>query len=178
MCEVFGKESSEFLVDIYYKQLCDYPEKDVLGAISTAIGTLRWFPKPVELTELITGESHLSIEDKAQAQALLVVDAIRRHGAYASVRFEDPVTTRTVQGLYGTWPKACELREEAVKWFVKDFVATYKAYSAQRLTERGHLPGIVEIENSANGFINNIPDPIYITHNPVKQIEQNKTPNQ
>ncbi len=48
------------------------------------------------------------------------------------------------------------------KWFLKDFVRTYQAYSRQGIEYKGHLAGQIETDNSARGYDNCIPEPLAI----------------
>jgi hypothetical protein len=72
-----------------------------------------------------------------------VLTAIARHGGYASVVFDDPVTQAVIVQAYGSWVKLCEECgvEEPEKWFRKDFAKTWAAYSRQGVQQHGHLPG-------------------------------------
>jgi hypothetical protein len=59
-------------------------------------------PKPVELIEYIAG-SPQDVADRAMLQAHLVIDAIRQHGAYKSVKFDDAVTNAVIDQGFGGW---------------------------------------------------------------------------
>lgn len=153
LCLVYEKEPGAALVEIYFRALQRFEIDEVKAAVNRAVIELKWFPKPVELIELAAGRNG-SLDDRAMAQALLVASTIRQVGAYRSVSFEDPVTGAVIQRMYGTWPKLCDLREYDVKWFIKDFVTAYRACATQKIVLFGYLPGIIEINNEANGYPN------------------------
>lgn len=153
LAELYDKELSEFSIAAYFETLKGYSIEDVEHAISHAMGTLKFFPKPVELIEIITGGGAQNIEDRAQAQALKVLETVRRVGGYSSVQFSDPVTTAVVKQGFGGWSKLCaELLEDQEKWWLKDFTKIYQAYTRQGMKEHGHLAGHTEIANSAKGY--------------------------
>lgn len=153
LAEIHDKNLSKFAIAAYFETLRGYSIEKVESAISRAIGTEEWFPKPIKLIEIITGGGAQNIEDRAELEAHKVVEAVRRIGGYKSVKFEDPVTMAVVAQGFNGWSNLCnDLTENQVKWFVRDFVKIYAAYKRQGIEHAGHLPGKTEIENTANGF--------------------------
>lgn len=150
LCEVFEKKTSSGLLDAYFKALEKFDISDVEKAISAAISTCKWFPKPFELIELITGGSE-SIEDLAVLEAGKVIEAIKRVGKYKSVCFDDAVTMAVIKTGFGGWVKMCsDLNEVEEKWFRKDFEAIYGAYNRQGIKHTGNLIGLSETTNDSN----------------------------
>ena len=100
-------------------------------------------------------------EDKAEVEAGKVLSAIGRHGAYASVVFDDAVTQAVIVQAYGGWPKLCADCgvEESEHWFRKNFAKTWAAYSRQGVKQAGHLPGLFEASNRSNGYLEHIEPP-------------------
>lgn len=83
-----------------------------------------------------------SCEDRAEIESAKVWGAISRAGGWANVAFDDPVTQAVIMQGFGGWTKLCgEMLEENHKWFVKDFVKIYGAYSRQKVKHFGLLPG-------------------------------------
>ncbi len=82
-------------------------------------------PTYAEFIEYIHGDS----KDKAQRQADAVLDFLRRHGAKAEPRFEDPVTAylMSVRWQYQQW--ASSLKESEVVWWRKEFIEAYQSYA-------------------------------------------------
>lgn len=107
--------------------------------------------------------------DKAEVEAGKVLDAIGRHGSYASVVFDDAVTQAVIVQAYGGWVKLCQACgvEESESWFRKNFAKTWAAYSRQGVKQSGHLPGLFEITNSGNGYHEHI-DPPKLVGDPAK----------
>jgi len=78
-----------------------------------------------------------------------VLTALRHHGGYVSVDFQDPIVHRVIEDLGGR-PKLCDLpsdpKEQAYRQ--SDFVKLFRVYQI-KLPGRApdHLPGRCEIEN-------------------------------
>ena len=49
--------------------------------------------------------------------------------------------------------------EESEHWFRKNFAKTWAAYSRQGVKQTGHLPGLFEISNRSNGYLQHIEPP-------------------
>lgn len=169
--ELFEKNLSTPVLNIYFKALEKFSIQQVENALQKVVVSCKFFPKPVEIIELI-GEGPGLLEDIAQVQADTVVNAIRRIGAYQTVRFNDPVTTAVIQNCFGGWIMMCaELVEEKELWLRKDFVKYYQSYSRQNIRSPDKLIGIIEADNIVRGFINHIPKPIQVAGVEVLSIE-------
>jgi hypothetical protein len=155
--EIHNKQISDITKDFYWKALKPYADEQCEKAFNMAMGGLKFFPKPAELIELIQNDGG-RLEDRADVEAGRVLEAVKRHGGYKSIEFDDPVTMAVIQIAFGGWVKLCsELMSDAEKWFLKDFVKYYQAYSRQNIHHSGHLPGRMEIENNdRNGDRRNV----------------------
>ena len=162
LAELHGKELSPMLMKLYFKALEQFSIQDVENAIMRAITELKFFPKPVELIEFITGKGG-NIEDIALVEADNVINAMRRIGAYQSVIFDDPVTTAVIQQGFGGWVKMCQdSNENDNKWLRIEFVKIYRAYANQGIRSDEKLIGITEEQNIAKGYIEHVPCPVLI----------------
>jgi len=150
--EVFDKQLSETLVDLYVKALDGLTAEQIEQAAGKAITSCKWFPKPVELRELAGGTEQASLEDLAEVQADIAVEAIDRVGPYRSITFEDPVTTAVIRQRFGGWENWCCQPPGEIKWSRKDFVKAYLAYSRSGIQEHGSLVGIAEAKNVFHGI--------------------------
>lgn len=173
LCEVFDKQISPIVIRAYFQALKPYSVEEVEGAISQAIVSCKFFPRPAELIDLITGGTE-NLSDRAEVEVSKILQAVRHEGAYKSIQFDDPVTTAVIQQGFGGWIKLCdELRSDAEKWFRKDFIQMYGAYSRQGISYNGHLAGLIEADNTTRGFTDSVPDPVLIGDaKEVKQIQK------
>jgi uncharacterized protein DUF6475 len=169
--ELYEKDLSSPVIHLYFKALKTYSIEQVQGALVKVIVSCKFFPKPVEIIELIGGGPG-KLEDNALIQADVVVRSIKNVGAYRSVRFKDPVTTAVIQNCFGGWIKMCsELAESAEKWFRKDFITYYQAYFRRNIKSTDTLAGLIEADNSSKGYLEYIPEPLLIEEPGPKEIE-------
>lgn len=158
MCEVFGKDMSEPGIKLYNFALQDLAIDDVVRAMGKACGTMKFFPKPVEIREMIQGP----IDDIAQIEAAKVKEAVERHGRYKSVVFDDPVTQAVIE-QYGGWIGIGEqIDEQGLQWFIKNFSKAYAAFARQGIKRFGLMAGVHDTDNAAKGFDKHISTPILI----------------
>ena len=153
-------EPSEIVLNAYIKSLEEYDIDEIEQAFGYAISDLQWFPKPVELRGFLEHGAG-DIEDIALVEADKVVVAIRSEGRYKSVTFDDPVTMAVINQGWGGWIKVCEMREDEIKWFRKDFAKIYKAYSNQGIKQYGHLIGFHE-DHNLERFPERVSQPVLI----------------
>lgn len=172
MGEMFEKEISNILSNLYWKAIEPFTDEQCRGAFNKAITQCKFFPKIADLVELMGGGAG-KLEDIAQVQADLVIKAIRHIGGYQSVDFRDPVTKAVIVSCFGGWIKMCEeLKEVDEKWYRKDFVKFYQAYSRQNIKNTTHLSGLHETENYVLGYIEDTPDPVQIETALIEDIKQ------
>lgn len=164
LSEIFdgGREPSPLKVELYFQSLRDYQIEDIKNAVSVMIRTRVFpsFPKPAEIIQEINGTA----KDRSLSAWILVTDAIRRHGSYESVQFEDSVI-HSVVDVMGGWPKLCQTNEDELKWKQKEFENLYQVIGRRDGNHPNHLPGIIELENRMNGYEDHIPKPVLITGN-------------
>ena len=172
VAECYGQSLSAQGVMLRFALLEKFDYAEVKKAALSVMATRKYttMPTPADFLEHISGGS---AEDKAEVEAGKVLSAIGRHGAYASVVFDDPTTQAVIVQAYGGWPKLCTESGpgcesgESEHWFRKNFAKTWAAYARQGVEQFGHLPGIFEITNSSNGFLEHI-DPPKLTGDPAK----------
>lgn len=160
VAECYGQTLSAQGVILRFKLLQQFDYAEMETATLSIMATRKYtsMPTPADFLEHMSGGS---AEDKAEVEAGKVLDAIGRHGGYASVVFDDPVTQAVIVQAYGGWVKLCSECgvEESEKWFRKDFAKTWAAYFLQRVKHTGHLPGLSEITNFGNGHYEHVAPP-------------------
>ena len=160
VAECYGQSLSAQGIALRFKLLEQFDFAEVQNAALSVMATRKYtsMPTPADFLEHIGGGA---AEDKAEVEAGKVLEAIGKHGGYASVVFDDAVTQAVIVQAYGGWPKLCADCgvEESEHWFRKNFAKTWAAYSRQGVKQDGHLPGIIEISNYSNGFYEHIPAP-------------------
>ena len=160
VADCYGQTLTAQGIAMRFKMLEQFEFPEVERAALSIMATRKYtsMPTPAEFLEHIGGGA---AEDKAEVEAGKVLSAIGRHGAYASVVFDDAVTQAVIVQAYGGWPKLCADCgvEESEHWFRKNFAKTWAAYSRQGVKQTGHLPGLFEISNRSNGYLQHIEPP-------------------
>ena len=161
VAECYGRGLSAQGVALRFRLLERFELAEVEKAALSIMASRKYssMPTPADFLEHISGGA---VEDKAEVEAGKVLEAIGKHGGYASVVFDDAVTQAVIVQAYGGWPKLCAEgggQGESAHWFRKHFAATWAAYFRQGVNQAGHLPGLVEIANAANGYLEHIAPP-------------------
>lgn len=97
------------------------------------------------------------LEDRAIVEVGKVLSAVSKHGAYSSVVFDESVTMAVIARHYGGWVRLCA--ECDSQGFRREFVRAWAAYCRQGLRQTGHLPGIFETTDRANGYHEHVQPP-------------------
>ena len=168
VAECYGQTLTAQGMALRFAMLEQFDFAEVRKAALSVMATRKYttMPTPADFLEHISGGA---AEDKAEVEAGKVLAAIGRHGGYASVVFDEPTTQAVIVQVYGGWPKLCAECgvEESEHWFRKNFAKTWAAYARQGVKQFGHLPGIFEITNSSNGYLEHI-DPPKLVGDPAK----------
>ena len=124
LTEIFDKEITRGLSEIYWQTLKPFSDKECEKAFSAIISTCKFFPKPAEFIEILKG----SQQESATIAWLKVDKAVRRIGVEASVQFNDPVIHSTIEAM-GGWEKLGDALERDWKWVRKEFESLYPIMS-------------------------------------------------
>jgi hypothetical protein len=143
MCEVWDKKPSKELTDIYFQALGHLTPEQWSKAVSAVMLSHEYgFPKPAHIL------SALGIGKDDDAQAMLAIEkikqAIRDHGHYQSVVFDDPIIHMLIDHHDNGWPGLCAMTIEEHKWLWKDWIKLYKAYMTHPVSYSKRLIGAVE----------------------------------
>jgi hypothetical protein len=170
LSEVFdsGREVSKVKMDIYYESLKEFDVKTLEVAVKRIIKGRVYasFPKPAEIIQEITG----TVENQATLAWVKVLTAVKRHGNYMSVRFDDPVIHSVINSM-GGWIQLGNMKVDETVWKQKEFEKLYLTIAPRGGKHPTYLPGIFETDNGARGF-KDVNDVVCIgTLNQQKQIE-------
>jgi hypothetical protein len=150
LAEVFdtkGNGISSVGMELYFRALEDLEIEDIERAAMEIVRNrvFNGMPKPAEIRETIQGTK----EDAAVIAWGKVDAAVRKHGPYPSVQFDDPAIHSAIE-LMGGWVEFQNVPLDEWKWRRKEFE---RAYSI--LVDRGghsaYLPGWVEQRNLSEG---------------------------
>lgn len=164
----YGKSLDKIGLQFFFRMLAAY-DIEAIDRAAMSIAATRKFTSMPTAADFIEHLSGGPVDDLAELEAGKVLEAIRRHGVYASVVFDDATTQAVIIQAYGGWPQLCQECGvvEPEKWFRKDFAKTWSAYKRQGIERGGILAGLFELENSAKGQMEYIPAPALVG-NPAK----------
>lgn len=137
--DTFNEPVSEIRVEAYFDALSDLETPDVLAAGRRAIAECRYFPRPVELRDMVEGSS----ADNAEAAWNELRRIVRQVGYYNTPEWPSEELRRAAMELYGGWRALCErLPSEGPEFFAarKAFLASYTANVGREKRERVMLP--------------------------------------
>jgi hypothetical protein len=152
VAENFTAQLSKPGIAMRFDALREYPIEQVRETCAAIVRARKFLKMPTvaEFMEFLGGGS---AEDIGAVEAAKVLHAVKSIGGYRSVAFDNPVTQAVVEYTFGGWVKLCgELTADTEKWFLKDFVKSYGAYSRQGIQHVGTLAGRTEIGNGARGL--------------------------
>ncbi|AMD89460.1 DUF6475 domain-containing protein [Desulfovibrio fairfieldensis] len=162
LAENYSQTLTKQGLSLRFTALREHDIADIRAAAMSLMVSRRYttMPTVADFLDHLGGGSQ---EDRAEVEAGKVLLALREHGGYRSVVFDDPVTMAVVEKGFGGWTKLCEeLRGAEEKFWRRDFVRMYAAYGRQGIKTFGHLPGRLENRNGSNGFLGEVPAPVLI----------------
>lgn len=163
IAEMFEKTPSKTIMDIYWKALEPFTDKQCEKAFNEVVVSSRFFPKPVDIIEVIRGTG----SNRATEAWIKTIGALRRVGTYQSVKFDDPAIHSVIE-IMGGWDSMGNMLVDDEKWKQREFEKLYPIMEA-RGNHQEYLPGKVEISNTAKGY--EVESPVLIGFEEAKQIE-------
>lgn len=154
--ELYGKSVSEAALRVWYRALREHSTEAIQRAFDAHFTRGDPFmPKPSDIVRLIEGTS----TDKAMTAWAKVEDAMRSHGAYKSVVFDDPLIHHCVEQM-GGWVTLCATKISDTPFRANDFRKHYDAALRDPpATWLPQLTGITEANNRREGFLQFIDEP-------------------
>lgn len=149
--EMFKREITETIIEIYWKIFERFEMEAFKQAASRVMMKAEYFPVPAVILNEIIGTD----DDNALQAWDQVKTAMRLHGAYESILFEDGRIGAIIES-FGGWPQFCMLKESEIDTFKRnEFMKLYKNLGHR---EPKLLPGIFEIQNQVR-FMDHKKDP-------------------
>jgi len=130
--ENFNAQVTKPGLRIRFEALKQYSMEQVRAACVEVVRNRKFHGMP-NVAEIVAAIGDRT-EDRAVAQAHKVIECIRSYGAYDTPTFDDPVTNAVMTKRF-RWQEVCQLREDHLKWFIKDFSEAYRSYSTEQTRE-------------------------------------------
>jgi hypothetical protein len=156
-------ELSEFRIASYAKVLDRFDDDQIEDAIMQAATSLKFFPKPVEIAELLEGTK----DDEALSAWSQLQEGVQRAGYDTSVVFCNGKIAKVVE-LMGGWKSVCSWgtvprqngQPAEITFARKEFLAMYRALP--HCDGPGKVIGYHEANNSAKGYLQFIPEAVVV----------------
>ncbi len=162
MAATFRQEGSESVYEGYWMGLSDLDLETVKGAVKRGIRESRWMPTPHEL-RILAGE--MSLADRALKAWGVVQRAVKRHGCWRSVNFDDAVVNAAIRNL-GGWKDLDDRIDEGQKWTRKEFIEVYESLCRTGIAAGSGdvLIGFNEYDNRYGRYVRPyaLPEPVQI----------------
>lgn len=147
MGEYYDKKISTNLLLMFFSDLMQFTIEQVqegarLHRMDSKQGS--FFPKPPDIIRHI-GSNQVSTEDKAMLAWGQIMQELRAHGAYGSLKLDDKQAIAALRAVH-TWKDFCAMPESNLTWAKKEFLANYRTYEntpAELLPSS--LPGLEEL---------------------------------
>ena len=143
---VFPTNVTPVLAKAYFLALKRFTIEEVTAAAERHIETGKFFPKPVELTDIINAGKP-NTQGKAVLAWLGIIDAIGKIGPYRSPVLSDRLSMQIVNHV-GGWGNLCQLDFKQLDFKKREFV---EAYVATAVTDENLLPqslkGLHDVKN-------------------------------
>lgn len=132
--DTFNVAMPDLMADGYFAALQDLTLAEAKTAMALALQTCKFFPRPVELREILQGDP----ESNAEAGWAEVTREIRRVGYIGQPKFSDDRIAATVRDIWGSWTRLCETLPgdgpELVGW-IKQFKSAYRSQNVRARTD-------------------------------------------
>lgn len=132
--ETFNESISDLRAEGYFDALRDFSLEEATAAIREALRTCKFFPKPVELRELVDGDADTNA-DQGWAE---VIREVRRVGYMGWPHFTDSRIEMVVVDVWGSWSRLCQTLPgegpELVGW-MKQFKSAYRSQGVRARTD-------------------------------------------
>lgn len=133
--ETFNEPISDIRIEGYFDALQDFSIEQVNVAVRLALRDCRFFPKPVELREMIAGAPGANA-DAAWGE---LIREVRRVGYTGTPTFSDDRAMLALRETWGSWQRLCETLPgegpELIGW-AKQFKAAFLSLETRDLTHR------------------------------------------
>ena len=155
--ELFDKQLSPALTNIYWEALRPYPFEAVREASNHVVRNKKFhkFPLPAEFIEFIVPPQ--ALDDSAALACNGAIKKAWKDGYWENAYFEDPIIHMVIADYYGGWFSFVDqipTDDKERGFWKKEFERIYKVYARRPLpSEIPLLPGYFATQNAESGYL-------------------------
>lgn len=157
LAAAIGRQISRETMEAWFLVLGDMSADEFNRGIVESLKSHKFAGLPplgVVREHAVVSRRNLACSDRALIAWSVIKSCVAKHGAYATVDFDDPVVNVVIRRL-GGWPRICDTPagEAFDVWLKRDFCSLYEASSQLPIQADDARPihGLVDISNSATG---------------------------
>ena len=125
LAEFYRRDLTEAMLEGYWLALKPYPIDEIEAAVTRCLGECKFMPMPTDIVEHASGFVPVGV--RAERAWVCLQDAIRAHGGWASIEFEDRAIADIVRRM-GGWERVSGMTYDEVDWRRKEFAQLYTVY--------------------------------------------------
>ena len=135
LCEIFDKKNTKIMLAGYFTALESFTIEQTEKAISTAISSCKFFPKPVELIELVTG-GQKQIASNAQIEVDRILCHFKQYGSGKHPEFTDPISKHLMTNRWPYYEWSRSVLTSELTWWQKEFIEAYNALHGRDMAKQ------------------------------------------
>lgn len=150
------------VLQLWTLSLADMPISQIRANLVRFVRSCEGFPTIAAFRRMAGVASRPTDEDRAIAGWEQALDAIRVHGAYMSVDFEDGLINAAIHRI-GGWEYLCELLTDDIPFRRKEFIEAYLSIAKTQAGDASPHIGFFDRTNGNEKYMRRIPS-VYPKH--------------
>ncbi len=159
--ELFNRNLSEGVLEIYISSLKEYPIDNVLHALKSCTQEISYMPTIADILKKVKNKTDIHV--MAELAWSYVLDVIDVCGIYESFTFKDKAIRKAIS-LIDYDVELCMCNRAETHWKKRDFIESYKVFAESNFNydAPNYFSGIIEINNNGWEDFNRGKTKIYV----------------
>jgi hypothetical protein len=117
MCNYYQQALTQEVLKLYHELLAEQNLEDISAAATIWMKENRWYPLASDLMNIIDRLKgpRITIQTRALTQWRVVLQKLKRHGAYHPPQFSDPITGYLIKNQFA-WTYLANMKEAEENW--------------------------------------------------------------
>ena len=146
--ELFNRNLSEGVLEIYISSLKEYPIDNVLHALKSCTQEISYMPTIADILKKVKNKTDIHV--MAELAWSYVLDVIDVCGIYESFTFKDKAIRKAIS-LIDYDVELCMCNRTETHWKKRDFIESYKVFAESNgnYDAPNYFSGIIELNNES-----------------------------